>query len=128
MHFRNWKGSEGIFTAINTSLDGGVPIAPNFRSVLTMLRFRPASIISVKPNVYVSGLVGTESDLAKCLRHESRIIHVAVTPRYEHKWYEILRANLPHEPVPLTGHRHRRSCWDRLWIGTDHLIGTVERW
>jgi hypothetical protein len=81
------KGSEGIFTAINTSLDGGQPMAPNFKSVLPMA-FQASVDYNVKPNVYVSGLwvQNLISQSAFGMKAES---YIAVTPRYEHKWYEI---------------------------------------
>lgn len=120
--FQKLKGSEGIFNAINTSLDGGQPMAPNFKSVLPMA-FQASIDYNVKPNVYVSGLwvQNLISQSAFGMKAES---YIAVTPRYEHKWYEI--------SVPLSLMNRYRSPAiglvgraGPLWIGTDHLTGLL---
>ncbi len=120
--FDKLGGSEEIFTAINTSLDGGQPIAPNFKSVLPMA-FQASVDYYVKPNVYVSGLwvQNLISQGAFGMKAESV---VSVTPRYEHRWYEI--------SVPLTLMNRYRSPAigiagrvGPLWIGTDHITGLL---
>ncbi|MCE6990770.1 DUF5723 family protein [Dyadobacter sp. CY323] len=120
--FQKLEGSEGLFNAINTSLDGGAPIAPNFKSVLPMA-FQASGDYQVKPNVYVSALwvQNLISQNAFGMKAES---YVAVTPRYEHKWYEI--------SVPISLMNRYRSPAigiagriGPLWLGTDHLTGLL---
>jgi hypothetical protein len=120
--FQKLKGSEGFFNAIGNSLKTGPNLAPNFRSVLPMA-FQASVDYNVKPNVYVNGLwvQNLISQKAFGMKAESMI---AVTPRYENKWYEI--------SVPLTLMNHYTSPAiglagraGPLWIGTDHLTGLL---
>lgn len=120
--FQKLKGSEGIFNAINSSLDGGEPIAPNFKSVLPMA-FQASVDYNVKPNVYVNGLwvQNLITQGAFGMKAES---YIGITPRYEHKWYEI--------SVPLSlMNRYRTPAIGLagrigpLWLGTDHLTGLL---
>jgi hypothetical protein len=120
--FQKMGGSEGVFTAINESLEVNGSLAPNFKSVLPMA-FQASVDYNVQPNVYVSGLwvQNLISHNAFGMKAESVI---AVTPRYEHKWYEI--------SVPLTlMNRYRTPSIGLagrvgpLWIGTDHLTGLL---
>ncbi|MHA4742458.1 DUF5723 family protein [Dyadobacter sp. MSC1_007] len=120
--FQKLEGSEGIFNAINSSLDGGQPLPANFKSVLPTA-FQASVDYNVKPNVYVSGLwvQNLISQKAFGMKAES---YVGVTPRYEHKWYEI--------SVPLSLMNRYRSPAiglagriGPLWIGTDHLTGLL---
>jgi hypothetical protein len=120
--FQKLKGSEGFFNAVSQSLDAGPNIAPNFRSVLPTA-FQASIDYNVKPNVYVSGLwvQNLISQNAFGMKAESVI---AVTPRYEHKWYEI--------SVPVTlMNRYRSPSFGLagragpLWIGTDHITGLL---
>lgn len=120
--FQKLEGSEGIFNAINSSLDGGAPIAPNFRSVLPMA-FQTSVDYHVRDKIYVSGLwvQNLISQSAFGMKAES---YVAVTPRIEHKWYELS------VPVSLMN-RYRSPAIGLvgragpLWIGTDHLTGLL---
>lgn len=120
--FQNMKGSEGIFNAINNSLNGGPTIAPNFKSVLPTA-FQASIDYNVKPNIYVSGLwvQNLISQGAFGMKAESV---VSVTPRYENKWYEL--------SVPVTLMNRYRSPAiglagriGPLWVGTDHLTGLL---
>ncbi|KAA0989686.1 DUF5723 family protein [Dyadobacter aurulentus] len=120
--FQKMEGSEGIFNAINSSLDGGPPIAPNFRSVLPMA-FQASVDYHLKEKIYVSGLwvQNLIGQGAFGMKAES---FIAVTPRIEHKWYEIS------VPVSLMN-RYRSPAIGivgragPLWIGTDHLTGLL---
>ncbi|MCF2491973.1 DUF5723 family protein [Dyadobacter chenhuakuii] len=120
--FQKLEGSEGIFNAINSSLDGGAPLAPNFKSVLPTA-FQASVDYHVQQRVYVSGLwvQNLIPQSAFGMKAESAI---SVTPRYEHKWYEI--------SVPLTLMNRYRSPAiglagriGPLWLGTDHLTGLL---
>ena len=120
--FQKLEGSEGIFNAINSSLDGGATLAPNFKSVLPMA-FQASVDYNVKPNVYVSGLWVQNLVPLSAFGMKAESV-VSVTPRYEHKWYEI--------SVPLTLMNHYRSPAigiagriGPLWLGTDHLPGLL---
>ena len=120
--FQKMGGSEGAFLAVNKSLDVSGSLAPDFRSVLPMA-FQASVDYNIKPKVYVSGLwvQNLISQNAFGMKAESVI---AVTPRYEHKWYEI--------SVPVTLMNRYRSPAiglagraGPLWIGTDHLTGLL---
>ncbi|TLV00930.1 DUF5723 family protein [Dyadobacter luticola] len=121
-NFQKLEGSEGIFNAINTSLDGGAPLAPNYKSVLPTA-FQASVDYHVKPNVYVSGMwvQNLIPQGAFGMKAES---FLSVTPRYEHKWYEFS------VPVSLMN-RYRSPAIGLvgragpLWIGTDHLTGLL---
>ena len=118
--FQKLQGSQGIYDAINNSLEGGQSIAPNFKSILPMA-FQASVDYNVKPNVYVSGLwvQNLIKQDAFGMKAES---FLAVTPRYEFKWFEVS------VPVSLMN-RYRSPAIGLagragpLWIGTDHLTG-----
>ncbi|MCE7061475.1 DUF5723 family protein [Dyadobacter sp. CY343] len=120
--FQKLEGSEGLFNAINSSLDGGAPIAPNFKSGLPMA-FQASVDYHVKEKIYVSGLwvQNLISQGAFGMKAES---YIGVTPRIEHKWYELS------VPVSLMN-RYRSPAIGLvgragpLWIGTDHLTGLL---
>lgn len=120
--FKNLEGSDKAFAAVNQSLDVEGSLAPNFKSVLPMA-FQASVDYHVKPNIYVSGLwvQNLISQGAFGMKAESVIV---VTPRYEHKWYEIS------VPVSLMN-RYRSPAIGLagragpLWIGTDHLTGLL---
>ena len=120
--FTKLPGSEGTYNAVNKSLNVSGSLAPDFRSVLPMA-FQASVDYNIKPNVYVSGLwvQNLIPRTAFGMKAESVI---AVTPRYEHKWYEI--------SVPLSLMNTYRSPAiglagriGPLWLGTDHLTGLL---
>lgn len=120
--FQKMESSEGVFNSINKSLDVSGSLAPNFKSVLPMA-FQASVDYNVQPNVYVNGLwvQNLISQNAFGMKAESVI---AITPRYEHRWYEI--------SVPLTLMNKYRTPSiglagrvGPLWIGTDHLTGLL---
>lgn len=120
--FQKLEGSEGAFTAINNSLGVSGSLAPDFHSVLPM-SFQASVDYHIKPNVYVSGLWVQNLVPQSAFGMKAESV-VAVTPRYEHKWYEI--------SVPLTLMNRYRSPAiglagraGPLWIGTDHLTGLL---
>ncbi len=120
--FQKLKGSEGFFNAIGSSLNAGANIAPNFKSVLPMA-FQASVDYNVKPNVYVSGLwvQNLIPQSAFGMKAESML---AVTPRFEHKWYEISvpLSLMNRYTSPAIGLAGRAGP---LWIGTDHLSGLL---
>jgi hypothetical protein len=120
--FQRLKGSEGFYNAISKSLNAGPGLAPNFTSVLPMA-FQASVDYNVKPNVYVSGLwvQNLIPQSAFGMKAESMI---AVTPRYEHKWYEISvpLSLMNRYSSPAIGLAGRAGP---LWIGTDHLTGLL---
>ncbi|PWJ54296.1 hypothetical protein CLV98_11858 [Dyadobacter jejuensis] len=120
--FQKPGGSEGIFNAINTALNEGTPMAPNFKSVLPMA-FQGSIDYQLRPNVYVNGLwvQNLVGQGAFGMKAESIL---AFTPRYEHKWFQL--------SVPITlMNRYRSPTFGLagrvgpLWVGTDHLTGLV---
>ncbi|WP_247234172.1 DUF5723 family protein [Telluribacter sp. SYSU D00476] len=121
-NFQKLKGSDGFFAAVSSSL--GVPPPPpaTFRSVLpTALQ---ASLdYNIKPNVYVNTLwvQNLRSPSAFGMKAESVL---AVTPRYEHRWYEL--------SVPVSLMNRYSSLGVGLagrvgpvWFGTDHLTSLL---
>ncbi|CAG5005193.1 hypothetical protein DYBT9275_03534 [Dyadobacter sp. CECT 9275] len=120
--FHNLKGSEAFYTAINESLEGGEPLAPNFRSVLPMA-FQASIDYHLKPDIYVNTLWVQNLIPQSAFGMKAESI-IAVTPRYEHKWYEV--------SVPLVLMNRYRSPAiglagriGPLWLGTDHLTGLL---
>ena len=120
--FQKMEGSEGVFNAVNSSLGVSGSVAPNFHSVLPMA-FQASVDYNVKPNVYVNTLwvQNLVPQSAFGMKAESVI---AVTPRYEHKWFEV--------SVPFTlMNRYRSPSFGLagragpLWIGTDHITGLL---
>lgn len=120
--FQRLKGSDGFFAAISNSL--GVPPPPpaRFRSVLpTALQ---ASLdYNIQPNVYVNTLwvQNLRSPSAFGMKAESVL---AVTPRYEHRWYELS------VPVSLMNRYSSLGVGlagrvGPLWFGTDHLTALL---
>jgi len=120
--FQKMGGSEGAFTAVNSSLGVSGSLAPNFTSVLP-LAFQASVDYNVKPNVYVSSLWVQNLIKQDAFGMKAESV-IAVTPRYEHKWYEI--------SVPLSLMNKYRSPAiglagriGPLWLGTDHLTGLL---
>ncbi len=120
--FKKPTGSEDIFNSINSSLNGGATLAPNFKSILPTA-FQASIDYNLKPNVYVNGLwvQNLIPQGAFGMKAESVI---AVTPRYEFKWFQV--------SVPITLMNRYRSPTigiagraGPLWLGTDHLTGLV---
>jgi len=120
--FQKLKGSEGFFNAIDKSLNAGDNIAPNFTSVLPMA-FQASIDYNVKPNVYVSGLWVQNLIPQKAFGMKAESM-IAVTPRFEHKWYEISvpLSLMNRYTSPAIGLAGRAGP---LWIGTDHLTGLL---
>ncbi|GAB2789387.1 hypothetical protein GCM10027275_37930 [Rhabdobacter roseus] len=121
--FQRLNGSSGFYNAIDQSM--GVSAADrqtSFRSVLPMA-FQASVDYQLQPNIYLSTLwvQSLRSAGAFGMRAESVL---AVTPRYEHKWYEL--------SVPLSLMNRYRSPSiglagraGPLWLGTDHLFGLL---
>ncbi len=121
-NFQKLKGSEGFFNAIGTSLNAPGSIAPNFYSVLPMA-FQASVDYNVKPNVYVSGLWVQNLIRQKAFGMKAESM-IAVTPRYENKWYELSvpLSLMNHYTSPAIGLAGRVGP---LWIGTDHITGLL---
>ncbi len=120
--FQKLGGSEGIFNAINNSLNGGATVAPNFKSILPMA-FQGSVDYQLKPNIYINGLWVQNLIRSNAFGMKAESV-VAITPRYEHKWFQL--------SVPLTLMNRYRSPTIGLagragpvWFGTDHLTGLV---
>lgn len=120
--FQKLGGSDGFFRAVSQSLGVPVPQPATFRSVLPTA-FQTSLDYQLKPNVYVSTLwvQNLRSQSAFGMKAESVL---AVTPRYEHRWYEL--------SVPVSLMNRYRSLGiglagraGPLWIGTDHLTALL---
>ncbi len=121
--FKALDGTAGFFNAVNTSLDTDTTARiSNFRSVLpTALQ---ASLDSrLKTNGYVNVLLVQNLIPSGAFGMKGESI-LAVTPRYEHKWYEVS------VPVSLMNHYGSFGIGlagrvGPLWFGTDHLAGLL---
>jgi hypothetical protein len=120
--FQRLKGSEGFFNAINKSLNAGANLAPDFTSVLPAA-FQASIDYNVKPNVYVSGLWVQKLNSQKAFGMKAESM-LAVTPRFEHKWYEVSvpLSLMNRYTSPAIGLAGRIGP---LWAGTDHLPGLL---
>jgi hypothetical protein len=121
--FKGLSSTEEFFGAVNQSLR----VDPNsrttsFRSVLpTALQ---ASLdYQIRPNVYVNALWVQNLISAKAFGMKGESV-LAVTPRYEHRWYEV--------SVPVSVMNRYGSLGIGLagragpiWFGTDHLMGLL---
>lgn len=120
--FQKLKGSEGAFNAINTALGVNGSTGANNKSVLPTA-FQASVDYNLKPNVYVNALWVQNLIPQGAFGMKAESI-IAVTPRYEHKWYEIS------VPVSLMN-RYRSPAIGLagrigpLWLGTDHLSGLL---
>jgi hypothetical protein len=116
--FQRMKGTEGLFNAISNALVVPPPPAGTFRSVLPTAM--QASVdYQHRPGVYINALwvQNLRSPSAFGMKGESVL---AVTPRLEHRWYEL--------SVPVSLMNRYRSLGvglagraGPLWLGTDHL-------
>jgi len=120
--FQKLMGSEGIFNAVNQAFGVSGSQAGYVKSVLP-LAFQASGDYNVRPNVYVNALwvQNLIPQSAFGMKSESML---SVTPRYEHKWYEI---SVPVSIMnrygsPAIGLAGRAGP---LWIGTDHLTGLL---
>ncbi|WP_229248508.1 DUF5723 family protein [Dyadobacter sandarakinus] len=121
-NFQDLDGSEGLYNAINTALEGGPSLAPNFRSVLPAA-FQASVDYHHRDNIYVNAL-WVQNMIPKDAFGMKAESVLSVTPRYEHKWYEF--------SVPLSLLNHYRSPAIGLagragpvWIGTDNLTAML---
>ncbi|TDB68139.1 DUF5723 family protein [Arundinibacter roseus] len=121
--FQNLQGTDGFFNAVDQSL--GVTSATrttSFRSVLPTT-FQASLDYMVKPNVYINTLWVQNLRGAGAFGMKGESI-LSVTPRYEHRWYEL--------SVPVSIMNQYGSFGiglagraGPLWIGTDHLAGLL---
>jgi hypothetical protein len=120
--FQKLMGSEGAFDAVNKALGVSGSQAAHFSSILPMA-FQASADYNIKPNVYVNALwvQNLIPQSAFGMKSESML---SVTPRYEHKWYEIsVPVSLMNRyGSPAIGLAGRAGP---LWIGTDHLTGLL---
>lgn len=122
-NFQKLAGTEGFFDAVSKSLDTDTSSpTTSFRSVLpTSLQ---ASLdYQVQPNVYVNTLYVQNLVGAGAFGMKGESV-LAVTPRYEHRWYEV--------SVPVSVMNRYGSFGvglagrvGPLWFGTDHLLGLL---
>lgn len=121
--FQKLDGTAGFFGAVSNSLgtDTSTP-AMSFRSVLPTA-LQTSVDYQLKPKVYVNALwvQNLVSPNAFGMKGESVL---AVTPRYEHRWYEL--------SVPVSVMNRYGSFGvglagrvGPLWFGTDHLLGLL---
>lgn len=119
--FQKLAGTEGFFDAVNQSLrvDRNTR-STSFRSVLPTA-LQTSLDYQLQPGVYVNALwvQNLVSHGAFGMKGESVL---AVTPRYEHRWYEV--------SVPVSVMNRYGSFGvglagrvGPLWFGTDHLTG-----
>ena len=121
--FQKLQGTEGFFNAVNQSLgvDPGSRTTA-FRSVLPTA-LQTSVDYQVQPNVYVNALWVQNLVPAKAFGMKGESV-LAVTPRYEHRWYEVsvpvaIMNRYGSFGVGLAGRA------GPLWFGTDHLLGLL---
>ena len=121
--FEKRRGPEGFFNAVNQSLDTQPiePITPF--SVVLPMALQASLDYKLIPNLYVNTLwVQNLRNLnGPGMRGESVL---AITPRYEHRWYELAL------PVSLMNRYGSVGIGlsarvGPLWFGTDHLAGML---
>lgn len=120
--FQKLQGSEGAFTAVNTAFGVSGSQAANFHSVLPMA-FQASVDYNIQPKVYVNALWVQNLIPQKAfgMKGESML---SVTPRYEHKWYEISVpiSIMNRYSSPAIGLAGRAGP---VWFGTDHITGLL---
>ena len=120
--FQNLQGSEGAFIAINRALGASGSQTADFHSILPMA-FQASVDYNIQPKIYVNALwvQNLIPQSAFGMRAESML---SVTPRYEHKWYEISVpvSIMNRYSSPAIGLAMRAGP---LWFGTDHLTGLL---
>lgn len=121
--FKSLGSTEEFFGAVNQSLR----VDPNsrttsFRSVLPTA-LQTSVDYQIQPNVYVNALWVQNLVSAKAFGMKGESV-LAVTPRYEHRWYEV--------SVPVSLMNRYGSLGIGLagrvgpvWFGTDHLTGLL---
>lgn len=121
--FKSLGSTEEFFGAVNQSLR----VDPNsrttsFRSVLPTA-LQTSVDYQIQPNVYVNALWVQNLISAKAFGMKGESV-LAVTPRYEHRWYEV--------SVPVSLMNRYGSLGIGLagrvgpvWFGTDHLTGLL---
>ena len=121
--FQKLGGPDGFFNAVNQSLG----VDPNsrttsFRSVLPMA-LQTSLDYQIQPNVYINTMWVQNLISAKAFGMKGESV-LAVTPRYEHRWYEL--------SVPVSVMNRYGSLGiglagraGPLWFGTDHLMGLL---
>jgi len=120
--FQNLQGSEGAFNAVNQALGVSGSQSGDFHSVLPMA-FQASVDYNIQPKIYVNALwvQNLIPQSAFGMKAESML---SVTPRYEHKWYEISVpvSIMNRYSSPAIGLAMRAGP---LWFGTDHLTGLL---
>lgn len=122
-NFQKLDGTAGFFGAVSKSLDTDISTpTTSFRSVLPTA-LQTSLDYQVQPNIYVNALwvQNLIAPGAFGMKGESVL---AVTPRYEHRWYEVsvpvsLMNRYGSFGVGLAGRA------GPLWFGTDHLLGLL---
>ena len=122
-NFQKLDGTAGFFNAVNKSLDTDTSSpATSFRSVLPTA-FQTSLDYQVQPNIYVNTLWVQNRIGAGAFGMKAESV-LAVTPRYEHRWYEV--------SVPVSIMNRYGSFGvgvagrvGPLWFGTDHLLGLL---
>ena len=121
--FKSLGSTEEFFGAVNQSLR----VDPNsrttsFRSVLPTA-LQTSVDYQIQPNVYVNALWVQNLVSAKAFGMKGESV-LAITPRYEHRWYEV--------SVPVSLMNRYGSLGIGLagrvgpvWFGTDHLTGLL---
>jgi len=120
--FQKLQGSEGAFIAVNNAFGVSGTKEASFSSILPMA-FQASVDYNIQPKVYVNALwvqnLVPQSTFG--MKAESML---SVTPRYEHKWYEISVpvSIMNRYSSPAIGLAMRAGP---LWFGTDHITGLL---
>lgn len=119
--FRDSKGIEGFFNSVDGTFDTNPGLRSYTFSSKLPMALQASVDYNVKPSIYISAMwvQSLRSQGSMGMKSESVL---AVTPRYENKWYEL--------SVPVSLMNRYGSFGVGLagragpfWFGTDHLAG-----
>ncbi len=120
--FNPWNGIDNFYRALENTLAMPSATPARFRTMLPMA-FQASIDYNYSGSIYVNTLFVSPLTLSKSGNMWAESL-LSVTPRYEHRWYEI--------SMPISLMNHYRSFGvglagraGPLWFGTDHLSGLL---
>ncbi len=118
--FNPWNGFDNFYRALETTLSMPAGTPARFRTMLPMA-FQAGIDYNYSGNFYINTLFVSPLTRSKSGNMWAESL-LSVTPRYEHRWYEV--------SLPVSLMNHYRSFGiglagraGPLWFGTDHLGG-----
>lgn len=123
-NYSNLKGVDNFFNAVQRSYGGEIQEGENQYSVSLPMAFQASVDYRLKFNTFVNVLWVQDLKSRGKFNNMHTGSMLAVTPRYEHRWYEIsmpvsLLNNYRSVGIGLAGRL------GPLWLGTDHLTALL---